>query len=382
MLSEEQLESGAVTKRGIEIVRGDGSRIWDSNGKEYIDMGASYGVCNVGHCNPYVIEAVQKQLSELIYVSSSYDNPARRELMERLIEISPSGMARVFLCNSGTEAVETALKFTLKHTGRTKVVAAKRAFHGRTLGSLSMTFNPSHREGVSDKLFPVDFVTFGNAGELNDIVTEETAAVVLEPIQGEGGVHLPPEGYFKEARRICDEKGALLIVDEVQAGMCRTGKIFAIQHYEVTPDIICIGKSIAGGLPMGAAILHDKLGPMPKGSHGSTFGGNPLVCAAANGALRYMIDHDLSGRSETLGKRFLEGLRGIGSMQVREVRGMGLMIGVELKTRSGPYLSALLEKGIAAIPTGSTVIRFLPPLVVPGEEIDMTVKTFAEVLDG
>ncbi|MGA1794030.1 MAG: aspartate aminotransferase family protein [Thermoplasmatota archaeon] len=382
MLSEEQLESGAITKRGIEIVRGNGSRIWDPSGKEFLDMGASYGVCNVGHRNPYVVDAVHKQLSELIYVSSSYDNPARKELMERLIEVSPPGMARVFLCNSGTEAVEAALKFALKFTGRKKVVAAKRAFHGRTLGALSLTFNPSHREGLDDKLFPVDFVTYGNTEELRSAVTEETAAVILEPIQGEGGVHLPPEGYFREARRICDEKGSLLIVDEVQAGMCRTGKMFAIQHHDVTPDIICVGKSVAGGLPMGAAILHEKLGPMVKGSHGSTFGGNPLVCAAANGAIRYMVEQDLAGRSGELGEKFIHGLKEIGSPQIREVRGLGLMVGVELKTRAGPYLSALLERGIAAIPTGSTVIRFLPPLVVSEEEIDRTVRVFSEVLDG
>ncbi|MGA1872587.1 MAG: aspartate aminotransferase family protein [Thermoplasmatota archaeon] len=382
MLTEEQLESGAVSKRGIEIVRGEGATIWDSGGKAFLDMGASYGVCNVGHRNPYVLEAVRKQLENLIYVSSSYDNPERRELMERLIEISPPGMARAFLCNSGTEAVESALKFSLKYTGRTGVVAAKRAFHGRTLGALSMTFNPSHREGVADKLFPVDFVAYGNAGELDSAVTEKTAAVFLEPVQGEGGVHLPPEGYFREARRICNERGALLIIDEVQAGMCRTGRMFAIQHHDITPDIICLGKSVAGGLPMGAAILHEKLGQMPKGSHGSTFGGNPLVCAAANGALRYMVEQDLAGRSRELGDRFLQGLRKIDSPQIREVRGLGLMVGVELKTRTVPYLTALLERGIAAIPTGTTVIRFLPPLVVNEEEIDRTVRIFSEVMDG
>ncbi|MGA1849106.1 MAG: aspartate aminotransferase family protein [Thermoplasmatota archaeon] len=382
MLSEEELESGAVTKRGIEIVSGEGARIWDGSGREYLDMGASYGVCNVGHRNPYVLEAIALQAKSLIYVSSSYDNPARRELMERLVSVSPDGMSRVFLCNSGTEAVEAAVKFAFLLTGRKRIVASKRAFHGRTLGALSLTWNPSHRAGVEDKLYPVDFVGYGNIDEISAAVSEETAAVILEPVQGEGGVYVPPEGYFQEVKRICEERGALLIVDEVQAGLGRTGKMFGVMHQGVTPDIMCVGKSLGGGLPMGAAVINGKLGVVPKGSHGSTFGGDPLVCAAANATLNYMVDHELDRRAERLGRTFMEGLESLRSPQIREVRGIGLMIGLELKTRAGPFLSSLLDRGIAAIPTGATVIRFLPPLVVEEEDIDRTVKCLGEVLDG
>jgi len=382
LLSEGELESGAVSRRGIEIVRGEGAKIWDACGKEYLDMGASYGVCNVGHRNPYVLEAMSEQANRLIYVSSSYDNPARRELMERLVSISPEEMSRVFLCNSGTEAVEAAVKFALLLTGRKRIVASKRAFHGRTLGALSLTWNPSHRTGVEDKLYPVDFVAYGNVEEISGAVTEETSAVILEPVQGEGGVHVPPEGYFQDVKRICEERGALLIVDEVQTGFCRTGKMFAVMHQGVAPDIMCVGKSLGGGLPIGAAVINGRLGTVPKGSHGSTFGGDPLVCAAANGALRYMVERGLDRRTMELGRIFMEGLRDLGSPQIREVRGIGLMIGLELRTRAGPYLSSLLERGIAAIPTGATVIRFLPPLVVDEEDIFRTVKCVAEVLDG
>ncbi|MFW3145311.1 MAG: aspartate aminotransferase family protein [Thermoplasmatota archaeon] len=382
MLREEELESGAVSKRGLEIVRGEGCRIWDANGKEYLDMGASYGVCNVGHRNPMVLEALSRQMEEIMYISSSYDNPVRRECMDAILGISPPGMSRVFLCNSGTEAVEAAMKFSFRYTGRKGVVAAKRAFHGRTLGSLSLTWNPSYREGIEERLVPVDFVSYGSIEEIGEKVTDQTAAVFLEPVQGEGGVHIPPSGYLREVRRICDEKGALLVVDEVQSGLCRTGRMLAIEHHDVVPDIICMGKSLAGGLPMGATVLNERMGPMPKGFHGSTFGGSPLVCAASIAALKFLKENQMDKRSEELGLRFLEGLRSIGSSQIREVRGQGLMIGVELKSRTGPYLSNLLERGIAAIPTGSTVIRFLPPLIITEDDIDRTVGTLAEVLDG
>jgi acetylornithine/LysW-gamma-L-lysine aminotransferase len=382
MLSESELESGAITKRGIEVVRGDGCHIWDVTGKKYLDMGASYGVLNVGHRNRMVLDAIKAQSEELIYVSSSYDNPARRELMERLLSVSPEGMSRVFLCNSGTESMEAAIKFAFKLTGRKKLVAAKRAFHGRTLGSLSLTFAPAHREGMDGLLLPVEFVPYGVIDEMRKAVTEETAAVVLEPIQGEGGVHVPPEGYLKAVREICDEKGALLIIDEVQTGLCRTGRFFAIQHSSVAPDIMCVGKSLGGGLPIAAAVLGRRMGEVPKGLHGSTFGGNPLACAAANASLEFMVQERLDERAASLGKHLMDGLRDLSSPQIREVRGRGLMVGLELRSRAGPFLSALLDKGIAAIPTGASVIRFLPPLVIGKEDIDLTISTVKEVLDG
>ena len=379
---EAELESGVIAKRGIDIVRGEGCHIWDADGKMYLDMGASYGVCNVGHCNPRVVRAIEEQARKLIYVSSSYDNGSRKELMERLLSVSPPGMSRVFLCNSGTEAMEAAIKFAFGKTGRRGLVAAKRAFHGRSLGSLSLTFNPSHRQGMEGCLLPVKFANFADMDSLRGIVDEDTAAVVLEPIQGEGGVHVPPEGYLRDVRNLCDEMGVLLIIDEVQTGLCRTGDFFAIQHEGVTPDVMCVGKSLGGGLPIAAAVLGETMGQMEKGSHGSTFGGSPLACAAGVAALEFMEEERLDLRAMELGARFMEGLLEMEHPLVREVRGRGLMIGLELKVRAGPYLSALLERGLAAIPTGATVIRFLPPLVISEEDIDDAVQTIGEVLNG
>jgi acetylornithine/LysW-gamma-L-lysine aminotransferase len=382
MLTEDEMESGVVTRRGVEIARGNGSRIWDSAGREYLDMGASYGVCNVGHCNPRVADAISRQIRELIYISSSYDNPARRGLMRRLISASPEGMERVFLCNSGTESVEAAVKFAVKITGKDRIIAAKRGFHGRTMGALSLTWNPSHREGLENWLCPVDFVGYGDPDEIRKSIDEKTAAVILEPIQGEGGVHVPPEGYLSDVREICDESGALLITDEVQTGMCRTGDFFAVQHEGVVPDLMCVGKSLGGGLPIAATLINRVSGVIPRGSHGSTFGGNPAVCAAASAVIDFMIDEELDKRAGDLGNYFIKTLRDLENPLIREIRGRGLMIGVELKTRAGPYLSKLLERGIAAIPTGATVIRFLPPLVIDKEDIDLTISVLSEVLDG
>jgi acetylornithine/LysW-gamma-L-lysine aminotransferase len=380
-MKENEMESGVVSRRGIEIVRGEGARIWNAYGNMYIDMGASYGVCNVGHCNPEVQEAVRSQIGRLMYVSSSYDNPERRELMAKLIDLAPKGMGRVFLCNSGTEAVEAALKFSVHQTGKRKIIAAKRSFHGRTLGSLSVTWNPKHRNVMEGSLLETEFVTYGDIEDLRKKIDDITAAVILEPIQGEGGVHLPPDGYFQEVRRICDENGALLIVDEVQTGLGRTGYMFAIEKHGIIPDLICLGKSLGGGIPIAAVLINERLGSMPTGLHGSTFGGNPVACSAANAVLDYLVVNDLPGRAKISGTLLLDGIGSIDSPVIREVRGQGLMIAIELKKKAGPYLSKLLENRIAAIPSGSTVIRLLPPLVIAEEDIKETIKILGEVLN-
>jgi acetylornithine/LysW-gamma-L-lysine aminotransferase len=380
-MKESEIESGVISRRGMEIIKGEGARIWDADGNMYIDMGASYGVCNVGHCNSQVQEAVRSQIGELMYISSSYDNPQRRELMLRLLEMVPEGMGRVFLCNSGTEAVEAALKFSIHQTGRRKIIAAKRSFHGRTLGSLSVTWNPKHRNAMEGSLLKTEFVTYGDIGDLREKIDADTAAVVLEPIQGEGGVHLPPDGYFQEVGRICHQNGVLLIVDEVQTGLGRTGYMLAIEKHEITPDLICLGKSLGGGIPIAAVIINQGLGPMPSGLHGSTFGGNPAACSAANAVLNYLVVNDLPGKTRRLGRLLIERIRSIDSPIIREVRGQGLMIAIELKKKAGPFLSKLLGKGIAAIPSGSTVIRLLPPLVISEEDIEKTVKILGEVLN-
>jgi acetylornithine/LysW-gamma-L-lysine aminotransferase len=379
-MREEELNAGTYAKRNVEIVNGQGSSLWDAQGKIYIDMGASYGVCNVGHRNPEVIEAIRRQAENIIYIASTYPNPVRRELMESINSITPDGLTRSFICNSGTEAIEAALKFAVAITKRKKFVAAMRAFHGRTLGSLSLTWNPKYREDFLDILLPVKFVRYNDEESLKEAVDDETVAVVLEPVQGEGGVNIPKKEYFKAAKDICSDSGALLIDDEIQTGMGRTGRMFCVEHYNVTPDIMCMGKSIGGGFPIAATVLHEKFGPMKKGIHGSTFGGNPLACAAAHAAIDFTVKKDLPGRAQELGNYFLDKLRSLSSPEIREVRGLGLMLAIELKTKAAPYLNKLLEKGIAPLPTGATYIRLLPPLVIDREDIDKTIAVLEEVL--
>jgi acetylornithine/LysW-gamma-L-lysine aminotransferase len=377
-VTEEELASGVYAKRNVEIVSAKGSCLWDSEGKMYIDMGASYGVCNVGHCNPEVREAIKHQAENLFYISSTYPNPVRAELLEKILSIAPEGMARTFLCNSGTESVEAALKFAIQHTKKTKIIAALRGFHGRTFGSLSLTWNPKYREGLEDVLLPVKFVKFNDAEAVKEAVDDKTAAVILEPVQGESGVNIPDKGYLRSVRDICTDKGALFIADEVQTGLGRTGKMFAIEHDEVVPDIMCIGKSLGGGIPIAATVLHENLGTMKKGSHGSTFSGNPLACAAACAAIDFIIKKDLPARAADIGQYFLEQLRSLPSPVIREVRGLGLMLAVELKSKNFPYLNTLLQKGITPIPSGSTIIRFLPPLVIEREDVDKTITALQE----
>jgi acetylornithine/LysW-gamma-L-lysine aminotransferase len=379
-MKETELVAGVYAKRDIEIISGEGACLWDSEGRVFIDMGASYGVCNVGHSNAEVVEAVQNQAKNILYISSTYPNPVRRELLEKIISITPDGLARVFLSNSGTEAVEAALKFAVATTQRKGIVAAMRSFHGRSFGALSVTWNKKYRSDFQDLLMPAKFIKYNDTEQIKDAVGPDTAAVILEPVQGEGGVYVPDAEYFKTVRDVCDDTGTLFIADEIQTGMGRTGKMFCMERYGVIPDLLCVGKSLGGGFPIAATVLHEKLGEMKKGIHGSTFGGNPLACAAACAAIDFTLKKDLSRRADELGKYFKEKLEAIESPRIREVRGLGLMLAVELKSKNAPILNSLLAKGIAPLPAGSTVVRFLPPLVIEREDIDKTVKAFKEAL--
>jgi acetylornithine/LysW-gamma-L-lysine aminotransferase len=290
------------------------------------------------------------------------------------------GLDRVFLCNSGTEAVEAALKFSRISTGRKNIVAAMRAFHGRTYGSLSATFNKKYRDGFEPLVPGFSHVAYNNIEALEKAVNEETAAVILEVVQGEGGVYPASAEYIQAVRRICDERGVLLIVDEIQTGFGRTGKIFAIQHFGVVPDLLTCAKSLAGGIPMGAVLIGQKVKNLTPGVHGSTFGGNPLACAAAVAALSVIEEEDLPGQALTKGTYLMDKLNKIESPNIREVRGIGLMIGIEMKQKVAPYIKALQEKKIIALNAGMTVIRLLPPLVITYEQIDHLVDVLTEVL--
>jgi len=376
---ENQYTSGVYAKQPLAIVRGQGALLYDADGVEYLDCASGHGVANLGHAHPKVAEAIYKQASTLITLFESFPNDQRAILMKKLASLA-NGLDRVFLCNSGTESVEAAFKFARISTGRTNIVAAMRAFHGRTYGSLSATFNKKYRQGFEPLVPGFSHISYNNIDALNGAVTEETAAVILEVVQGEGGVYPASGEYIRAARRICDERGALLIVDEIQSGFGRTGKMFAIQHFDVTPDLLTCAKSLAGGVPMGAVLIGHSVKNLAPGVHGSTFGGNPLSCAAANAALDVIKEEDLPGQAAAKGAYLLEKLKNIQSPNIREVRGVGLMIGIEMKQKVAPYIKELQERRIIVLNAGMTVIRLLPPLVISYSQINHLVDVLTPVL--
>lgn len=376
---EHKHSSGVYAKQRLAIVRGQGASLFDADGAEYLDCSSGHGVANLGHAHPKIAEAIYKQAATLITLFESFPNDQRAMLMEKITSLIP-GLDRVFFCNSGTESVEAALKFARSSTGGKQIVAAMRGFHGRTYGSLSATFNKKYREGFEPLVPGFSHVPFNNIGALDKAVNEETAAVILEVVQGEGGVYPASPEYVQAARGICDERGALLIVDEIQTGFGRTGKMFAIQHFGTMPDLLTCAKSLAGGVPMGAVLIGPRVKNLTPGVHASTFGGNPLSCAVANAALDVMKEDDLPGQAAAKGAYLVDKLRDIESPHIREVRGMGLMIGIELKHKVVPYLKALQEKRVIALNAGMTVIRLLPPLVISYEQLDHVVDVLTEVL--
>jgi acetylornithine/LysW-gamma-L-lysine aminotransferase len=398
---EDRHTSGFYHKQPIVLVRGEGARLWDAAGKEYIDCSSGHGVAIVGHANPYVAEAVAEQARRLITCAEAFYNDQRAELLAKLAQITPPGLERAFLCNSGTEAVEGAIKIARLATGREKIIAAMRGFHGRTMGALSATWRREYREpfeplvpgfvhvpynnlaAMEEALYLSPFVLGPkDQGSRTSALDEDVAAVILEVVQGEGGVIVGDEHYLHGVQRLCRERGALFIADEVQTGFGRTGRMFACQHHGLEPDLMCLAKGIAGGVPMGAVMLGPRVGELPARRHGSTFGGNPLGCAAALAAIRYIEEHHLPQRAAELGSTFLAHLEEIESPLIREVRGLGLMVGVELRHRAAPYLAALAERGILALSAGATVMRFLPPLVITEEELDRVVEGVRDVLTG
>lgn len=366
---ESQYTSGLYTKRPITIVRGEGARLWDSDGKEYIDCVGGQGAGNIGHGNTAVADAIATQARTLIACTEVFYNDKRAQLLEKLIQIAPTGMQRAYLCNSGAEAVEAALKFAWLKTGRREVIATMRGFHGRTMGALSATWEKKYREPFEPLLSGFKHIAYNDLAALDAAVTDKTAAVILEVVQGEGGVRPATAEFLLGAQRLCRERGAMLILDEVQTGFGRTGMMFACQHYNLQPDLICLAKSIAGGLPMGAVLIGERIGVLPAMAHGTTFGGNPLVCAASLAAIDYIEANQLSDRAAELGAWFQERLKQIQSPLIREVRGLGLMVGIELKQKVTPYLQALMGHGVLALPAGLTVLRFLPPLIITQAEL-------------
>jgi len=377
---EDQCSVGVYQKRDLVIVRGEGALVWDEAGREYVDCVAGIGVANVGHCHPAVVAAVQAQAARLITCNELFYNDARAQCLERLDRITPEGINRFFLCNSGTEAVEGAIKFARMATGRKHVVAAMRGYHGKTLGSLSATWERKYKEPFAPLVPDFSHVPYNNIAEFEKAIDEQTAAVILEPVQGEGGVRPATAEFLQAIRRACDQKGALLIIDEIQTGFGRTGRLFACEHFGVLPDIITMAKGIAGGVPMGAIGIDRRVGEIEKQSHTSTFGGNPLACAAAVAAIDVLTGENLPGRAADTGAYFVRRLREIKSARIREIRGLGLMIGIEMKNKAGAITQALMQEGVLALLAGTTVLRFLPPLVITREQVDRVAESLARVL--
>jgi acetylornithine/LysW-gamma-L-lysine aminotransferase len=371
--------SGAYAKRPLTIVRGNGCYVYDEQGNEYLDMTSGVGVAALGHAHPALTQAISQQAQTLITCSEAFYNDRRAELYGVLAQILPSEIGRFFLCNSGTEAVEGALKIARLLTGRSGIISTKRAFHGRTLGALATTWNPSYREPFEGWTPPTTHITYGDFNGL-ELITSQTGAVIVEAVQGEGGIYPANWEWLRELRRVCTAEGALLIMDEIQAGLGRSGKWFAFQHADIVPDIITLGKAIAGGVPMGAVAWRSILGTIESGTHGSTFGGNPLACAASIACLRELQAMNAPQQSAELGAWLLDELRSRNLAGVREIRGIGLMIGIELKGRVTPILQALQERGILALLAGKTVLRLLPPLIVTRNQLEHVVDMLAEVL--
>ena len=370
---------GVYAGRGLTFVKGEGAVLRDDAGNEYIDCAAGIGVASVGHGNAELINAVKDQANRLITCLGVFANDVRVQCMEKLISITPDGLGRVFLCNSGAESVEAAIKFARQSTGRVNVVSALRGFHGRTFGALSATPRKDYQEPFAPLVPGFSHVPFNQVEALEQAVNEETAAVILELIQGEGGVRPATREYIDSAAKLCRTTGALLIIDEIQTGFCRTGKMFACESYDLAPDILCLAKGIAGGVPMGAVLVNDTI-RSASGSHGSTFGGNPLACAASLAVIEIMQRDRLAERAAELGDDFVRQLKTNMPSVIREIRHAGLMIGIELRTRGTPLLKKLQEGGIIALPAGSTVIRLLPPLVITKEQLDTVLETLRSLL--
>jgi len=384
MRIEDSFLAQVYQKFPVCLTSGRGAVLYDVNGREYIDCMGGYGVSIVGHCHPRVVKAVNEQSEMLLSCHGSFYNDKRAELLEKLVKITPEGLNSVFLSNSGAESVECALKIAAKYTGRKEVVSMVRGYHGKTLGALSATWNPKYRESFKGFISPnFKFVPFGKTDKVEEAVSDDTAAVIVEPIQGESGVYVAPDGFLEYLREICDHKGIVLIFDEVQTGFGRTGKMWACQHWDVAPDVMCVAKSMAAGIPMGATIAReDIMKSLGVGEHSATFGGNPVACAAASAVIDVILGEGLVERARELGGFFGNALLGIQDRHkiVREVRGLGLMIGLQSRFDVYNILMKALERGIILLYSGRNILRFLPPLVISKAQLSKVADTLEDIL--
>ena len=377
-MTEDQFLGNLYQRFPVTIEKGYGAHVWDINNKEYIDCMGGYGVALVGHRNERVVNAIKSQIDKIITVHSSLYSKTREEFLETLFKISPKGLTQAHLNNSGAEAIEAAIKFARKFTGKKGMVAMNGSYHGKSMGALSLTFNPKYRKSFQPLVEKVSFSPFGNIESLRSTIDDDTAFIILEPIQGESGIHVAPDGFLQDVRKLCDDNEILLIFDEIQSGLGRTGRMWAADHWNTAPDILCIAKGIAGGVPMGVTMVRpDILNCISKGEHSSTFGGNPLSCAAGTATIQALTQDNLVQNADAMGKLFRDGLEKLKEKHniIREIRGKGLMIGIELKFEVRDILMEGIEKNLLLLYSGRNILRLLPPLVITKDDVTKSLET-------
>lgn len=383
-MSEEDNYLGNLYQRfPINISRGKGSLVWDVSGKEYIDCMGGYGVALIGHCNDRVVNAIKNQSEKLITCHMSIYNNTRLEFLEKMSKISPKKLSKVFFSNSGAESTESALKFSRKFTGKSGVIAMTGGYHGKTFGALSVTHNEKYRKSFQPLLEGVKFVPYGNPSKIEESLDNSIGTVIVEPIQGETGIIVPSDGTLQQIRKICDQNNLVLIFDEIQTGLGRTGRMWAGEHWSTTPDIMCLAKGIAGGLPMGLTLCKPEiLDSMKVGEHSSTFAGNPLSCSAGIATIESIIEENLVENAEKVGNIFKNGLFQLKESHriVRDVRGMGLMLALELRFDVKDVLFEGIKEGLLMLYSGRNIIRLLPPLVLDEVKVAKTLSIMDKLL--
>ena len=382
-MTEDQYLGNLYQRFPVTIEKGLGAHVWDTDNKEYIDCMGGYGVALIGHRNERVVNAIKSQIDKIITVHSSLYSKTREEFLETLFKVAPQGLTQAHLNNSGAEAIEAAMKFARKFTGKKGMIAMNGSYHGKSMGALSITFNPKYRKSFQPLIDGVTFSPFGDIESLRSKIDSDTGFIILEPIQGESGIHVAPDGFLQDVRKICDENGILLIFDEIQAGLGRTGRMWASEHWNTVPDILCIAKGIAGGVPMGVTMVRpDILDCINKGEHSSTFGGNPLSCAAGTATLQALTQDGLINNAEKMGEKFRAGLESLKEKHnvIREIRGKGLMIGIELKFEVRDILMEGIEKNLLLLYSGRNILRLLPPLVITEQDVTRSLEILDELL--
>jgi acetylornithine/LysW-gamma-L-lysine aminotransferase len=380
-LNDEDRYVGALYQRfPVNIAKGKGTRVWDTAGKEYIDCMGGYGVALVGHCNDRVVNAIKRQAEILITAHMSTYNDTRLRFMEKIASVAPPSLNKIFFANSGAESVEAALKFARKYSGRHGVIAMNGGYHGKTFGALSVTHSEKYRKSFMPLLDGVKFVPYSDPSLLEEVIDDTIGCVILEPIQGETGIIVPPDDLLPKIREICNRRNLVLIFDEIQSGLGRTGKMWAGQNWNTTPDIMCLAKGIAGGIPMGLVLAKQEImDTMKLGEHSSTFGGSPIACAAGTATMEALIDDKLIDNAAKMGVHFKEGLNRLQEKHkiIRQVRGIGMMLGVELRFDVKDILFDGIRRGVLILYSGRNILRLLPPLVMD----ETTVSRAVDIID-